>query len=142
MTVFDTRPEAEGRWFVAYPGPPLSRSGHLALYRQIADRLRQVIATGVTRLPTERRLAEDFAVARVTVRLALDLLAADQLISRRPRFGTRVIAAGAAPREGASQLLKTERTPMVSIPVDRSCLNDIDNKGSVCRWLRPGEHDQ
>lgn len=131
MTAFDTRSEAEGRWFAAYPGPPLSRSGRLALYRQIADRLRQVIAAGVTRLPTERRLAEDFAVSRVTVRLALDLLAADQLISRRPRFGTRVIAVDAASREGAIKLLKAEHVPMVSIPVDRSRLGDIDNKRSI-----------
>lgn len=120
MTAFDARPEAEGRRLGAYPGPPLSRSGRLALYRQIADRLRQLIATGVTRLPTERRLAEDFAVSRVTVRLALALLAADRLISRRPRFGTRVMASGAGSKEGASQPLKTERASMVSIPVDRS----------------------
>lgn len=71
---------------------PLNRSSRFALYRQIADRLREAIDAGATQLPTERQLAKGFSVARVTVRLALDLLMQDQLISRRPRFGTRVRA--------------------------------------------------
>lgn len=69
---------------------PLRRTGRVALYSQIADRLRAAIADGEDRLPTERELAQGFAVARVTVRAALDLLAADDLISRRRRYGTVV----------------------------------------------------
>lgn len=87
---------------------PLRRTGPIALYRQIADHLRAAILDGERRLPTERELAKGFAVARVTVRAALDLLAADALISRRRRHGTRarddfdrdamVRQAGGAPR--------------------------------------------
>lgn len=69
---------------------PLQRTGRVALYRQIADRLRTAILDGERRLPTERELASGFTVARITVRAALDLLAADDLISRRRRHGTMV----------------------------------------------------
>jgi len=69
---------------------PLQRTGRVALYRQIAERLRTAILDGERRLPTERELASGFTVARITVRAALDLLAADDLISRRRRHGTVV----------------------------------------------------
>lgn len=69
---------------------PLQRTGRVALYHQIADRLRTAILDGERRLPTERELASGFTVARITVRAALDLLAADDLISRRRRHGTMV----------------------------------------------------
>ncbi|PLR25677.1 hypothetical protein SGCZBJ_10660 [Caulobacter zeae] len=69
---------------------PLKRTGRVALYRQLADRLRAAILDGERRLPTERELASGFAVARITVRAALDLLAAEELISRRRRHGTVV----------------------------------------------------
>ncbi|WP_205691446.1 GntR family transcriptional regulator [Caulobacter sp. 602-2] len=62
----------------------------MALYRQLADRLRAAILDGERRLPTERELASGFTVARITVRAALDLLAADDLILRRRRHGTVV----------------------------------------------------
>ncbi|SLN64745.1 putative HTH-type transcriptional regulator YidP [Roseivivax jejudonensis] len=44
-------------------------------------------------LPGEQRLAETFAVSRVTVRRALDALEGDGLIERRAGSGTRVCAA-------------------------------------------------
>jgi DNA-binding FadR family transcriptional regulator len=69
---------------------PLERTEPLALYRQIAERLWQAIFAGERRLPTERELARRFAVARVTVRAALDLLVARDLIARRRRHGTVV----------------------------------------------------
>lgn len=72
------------------PWAPLERGGASALYRQIADRLRLAILAGEARLPTERDLALRFAVARVTVRAALDLLAANSEITRRRRHGTIV----------------------------------------------------
>ena len=75
---------------------PLSRSSRFALYRQIADRLREAIQAGATRLPTERQLAARFSVARVTVRRALDVLVGEQLISRRRRLGTLVQQESAA----------------------------------------------
>lgn len=73
---------------------PLIRSSRLSLYSQIADRLRDAIDAGATQLPTERQLARGFSVARVTVRLALDVLTREQLISRRRRFGTQVCVDG------------------------------------------------
>jgi GntR family transcriptional regulator len=72
------------------PWAPLERSGAGALYHQIAARLRIAIVAGEARLPTERELALRFAVARVTVRAALDLLAANGEVTRRRRHGTLV----------------------------------------------------
>jgi GntR family transcriptional regulator len=66
----------------------LSRPSGLALYRQLADRLRKDLVDGLRRLPTERELAGVHGVARVTVRAALDLLAHEGLIDRRRRLGT------------------------------------------------------
>lgn len=67
---------------------PLQRGGSVALYHQIADRLRVALLHGERRLPTERDLARGFMVARVTVRAALDVLETEALILRRRRHGT------------------------------------------------------
>ncbi|BAI74302.1 transcriptional regulator (plasmid) [Azospirillum sp. B510] len=68
------------------------RDNATALYRQIADRLRDEIASGrfepSGRLPTESEIGSRFAVSRVTVRLALDRLEAEGLIERRKGKGT------------------------------------------------------
>ena len=80
---------------IAFTAAPLQRNGDQALYLQLAAHLRMAIAQGQSRLPTERQLADDFAVGRVTVRRALALLAQDRLISRRPRSGTRALSAPA-----------------------------------------------
>ena len=70
----------------------LVRENATALYRQIADRLRDEIAAGrfepSGRLPTESEIGARFAVSRVTVRLALDRLEAEGLIARRKGKGT------------------------------------------------------
>lgn len=87
---------------------PLSRTGEVALNRQIADRLREAIARGEPRLPTERQLASGFSVARVTVRAALDRLAADRLILRRRRHGTSVCSNGASPPVATSDQSRRE----------------------------------
>lgn len=54
------------------------------LYREIADTLRQQIASGRLKpgdaLPTEAQLVEEFGVSRVTVRQALKLLTEQQVI--------------------------------------------------------------
>jgi len=67
-------------------GPPL--------YRQVAERLRAAILDGETApgdpLPSEQRLEERFGVSRITVRRALDELAAEGLIERRQGRPTRV----------------------------------------------------
>jgi GntR family transcriptional regulator len=63
---------------------PLSRR---PAYRAIADVIRERIdqceLTGGDRLPTERELVEEFGVARMTVRNALDVLQSEGLIERR-----------------------------------------------------------
>lgn len=64
-------------------------------YLQLADLFRQRIARGTWplghRLPSLEELAEQFDVARVTVRQAVELLARDELVSRQPGRGTFVI---------------------------------------------------
>jgi GntR family transcriptional regulator len=73
---------------------PIVRENAVALYRQIATRLREEIATGAFepsgRLPSEAEIGLRFSVSRVTVRQALDDLARDGLIERRKGKGTYV----------------------------------------------------
>ena len=59
------------------------------LYRQLADMIRKIEAAhrGV-RLPTERRLAQELRMARVTVRKALADLEREGIIQRRQGAGT------------------------------------------------------
>ena len=75
-------------------------------YAQLADLLRQRIARGVwppgTQLPSLEALMQEFDVARVTVRQAIDLLAREGLVSPQRGRGTFVTgAAGARARHRA-----------------------------------------
>lgn len=59
------------------------------LYRQLADMIRKIQAPGRgVRLPTERRLAQELRMARVTVRKALADLEREGIIQRRQGAGT------------------------------------------------------
>src|ERR1700749_1490719 len=62
-------------------------------YLQIARTLRKEIVDGVypvgSQLPTEHQLCERFAVSRYTIREALRRLREDNLVTSRPRAGTR-----------------------------------------------------
>lgn len=63
--------------------------------RQLADLLRHLVLTGgfpSGALPHEDVLAADYQVSRNTVRHALDLLRAEQLVERLPGVGTVVVA--------------------------------------------------
>lgn len=66
-------------------------------YLQLADLMRQRIARGVWprehRLPSLEELTEEFGVARVTVRQAIDLLAREGLVSPQQGRGTFVTGA-------------------------------------------------
>jgi glutamine---fructose-6-phosphate transaminase (isomerizing) len=66
------------------------------LYLQLAELLRRLINDGAARpgeaLPSERALADDIGVSRVTVRKALDILLSEGLLSRRQGSGTYVAA--------------------------------------------------
>lgn len=72
----------------------VERDSSIALYVQVADRLARDIAEGrykpFERLPSEQALMKRFAVSRVTVRLALALLARQGLISAKQGKGTFV----------------------------------------------------
>src|ERR1700723_1736153 len=75
---------------------PLDGQGNLPLYQELQRVLRKAIdARGLgpdDALPSERDLATDFAVSRITVRKALDGLVADGLLVRRQGAGTFVSA--------------------------------------------------
>ena len=72
--------------------PPTSTNPRLPLWYQVTEALRARILGRAPddplRLPTEARLAEEYAVAVSTVRQALAALEADGLITRRRRHGT------------------------------------------------------
>ncbi|MCG8504425.1 MAG: GntR family transcriptional regulator [Sphingomonadales bacterium] len=71
-----------------------STPGLRPLYRQVYDYLIRQIAEGVWRpaaaLPSEQALAAELGVSQGTVRKALDVMAAEQLIERRQGKGTFV----------------------------------------------------
>ena len=79
--------------------PPAIATNHR--YLQIARTLRKEIVDGVypvgSQLPTEHQLCERFAVSRYTIREALRRLREDNLVTSRPRAGTRVV-----PRQSTS----------------------------------------
>src|ERR1700683_2506389 len=77
---------------------PLDGQGNLPLYQELQRVLRRAIDNRVLgpddALPSERDLAADFAVSRITVRKALDGLVADGLLVRRQGAGSFVSAGG------------------------------------------------
>jgi GntR family transcriptional regulator/MocR family aminotransferase len=80
---------------------PLARHGEVALYRQIYEHFRRAIADGQLapgdRLPSCRRLAEQFATARGTVDAAYAMLAGEGYVVSRGPAGTVVSPDLAAP---------------------------------------------
>lgn len=75
----------------------LIAESHLPKYAQIADIFRQRIARGIwakgVRLPANEALADEFGVARVTIRQAVDLLARDGLVEAIQGRGTFITGA-------------------------------------------------
>src|SRR5215469_13107000 len=80
---------------------PLARHGEVALFRQIYEHFRRAIADGQLapgdRLPSCRRLAEQFATARGTVDAAYAMLAGEGYVVSRGPAGTIVSLDLAAP---------------------------------------------
>src|SRR4051794_14245119 len=88
-----------GRTWVQQEGVVVSqRATAWGAYRDITESLRARIAGGEfapgALLPSESALCAEYAVARNTVRRALDLLAADGLIDTRPGHGRVVLSPG------------------------------------------------
>jgi GntR family transcriptional regulator len=73
----------------------IDRFGDRALHRQLADRIREAIKTGVLRpgeaLPSESDLSTRTDLSRTTVRNAMDELVAEGLIVKRSGAATRVV---------------------------------------------------
>lgn len=73
---------------------PLSRDSHVAMYRQLAARLREAIAQGQYepggKIPAEQQLMHRFAVSRITVRQAVDALVKEGLVIRQQGKGSFV----------------------------------------------------
>jgi GntR family transcriptional regulator len=71
-----------------------AEEGRGPLYRRLEERLRHAIESGAVKpeqaLPSERDLAEDFSVSRITVRKALEGLVGSGLLVRRQGAGTFV----------------------------------------------------
>lgn len=63
-------------------------------FRLVAQRLAEQISNGAlppgTRIPAERKLAEEYAISRMTARAALEHLAQRGLVERKDRSGTYV----------------------------------------------------
>ena len=74
----------------------LQKADPTPLYLQLQRILRDAIDSHIVQadqaLPTERDLAEEFEVSRITVRKAIDGLVTDGLVSRRRGAGTFVMA--------------------------------------------------
>lgn len=72
------------------PGPV---SLYFQLHQHLVDRIRAGEFGPATPLPTEMELCEQYGVSRITVRRALDALAAEHLVSRRRGVRTFVVEA-------------------------------------------------
>ena len=76
------------------PGAARPPPAHTPLYRQIYDRFRAAVASGVLkpgdRLPSVRALTRELGVARGTIEAAYSLLAAEGYIQTRGQAGTVV----------------------------------------------------
>ncbi len=73
---------------------PLSRDSPVAMHRQLAQQLREAIASGVYKdggkLPTEPQLIRRYAVSRITARQAVDALVKEGLVVRQQGKGSFV----------------------------------------------------
>jgi GntR family transcriptional regulator len=85
--------------------------GEPALYRKVADDIKDAIAAGAyaagTRLPSESELAERYSVSRGTIRQAFAALRADGVIASRR--GARRVVIGAARVQSFGELLSFSR---------------------------------
>lgn len=112
------------------------------LYRQVADQIRLMIASGELavgqRLPAERDLAEQLSVSRPTVREALIVLEVEGLVNIRMGSGIYVIRQNAAivagaerePVEGLSSCCR--RAPSSNAPSPKKLQAAPNRMTSLC----------
>src|ERR1700743_2641005 len=83
---------------------PLDPTAAAPFYRQIYDRFRAAIASGVLkpgdRVPSARALTKELGLARGTIETAYSLLAAEGYIQARGQAGT-IVTPGLKPRTPA-----------------------------------------
>lgn len=77
-------------------------------YKEVADQLRHEILSqntysGTKKLPTEQELMERYHVSRQTVRQALSILLAENLIQKRQGSGTYLSEQALSPAHGSGQ---------------------------------------
>lgn len=102
-------------------------------YVQIYEALKDKILSGGyapgEMLPFERELCQHYAAQRITVRHALDLLAKDGLIKKRPGVGSFVTGAPGLPG-GREQAQRPESRNKVLFIMTRN-LNDVRNNSNA-----------
>jgi GntR family phosphonate transport system transcriptional regulator len=111
----------------------LERRSGIAIWRQIADELRNEIATNISvqnnRLPSETTLAKRFEVNRHTVRAALNALAKEGIVESRQGQGTFVRARkrisypiGKRTRfsDGIGNQVQTTRGRLLNLSIDQA----------------------
>lgn len=104
---------------------PLHRESGTALYQQVAEHLRRLVASGAlppgTRLPGTRVLSDELDVSRTTVMQAYSLLENDGLIRVEGRSGAFVIGrgteAGSLPKNEGTLDLASGLPSMDLVPV-------------------------
>src|SRR3954464_11085128 len=98
---------------------PLDPTAAEPFYRQIYDRFRGAIASGVLkagdRIPSARALTKELGLARGTIEAAYSLLAAEGYVQARGQAGT-VVAPGLAPRVPIMGSMPQPRGTLVFTP--------------------------
>lgn len=84
----------------------------LPKYHQVYLVLREQLQEGLfddTGVPGEHLLASQFAVARITIRKAMEMLVADELVVRRPGVGTWPLRPDSTRKPGAAKAAPASR---------------------------------
>ena len=118
---------------------PLFGDSPIPRYLQLAELMRQRVARGLWpqghRLPSLEELGQEFGVARVTVRQAVELLARDGLLSPQQGRGTFVTG------QASERWLSVETSLEALARMYRDTVPQLVNidESTVAPALRPGE---
>ena len=123
----------------------LDKSSYIPLYRQLVENITQKIDSGELkpgdRLPSEREMAEDLKVSRITARQALDALEQLGLVYREQGRGTFVAVSHLYGIEGFSSLSEyvMRRGLRPRSRILKQEVVDADDRLLSCLKLEPGE---